>query len=109
MGMAYKTSAKTLQEQARRDRASERGRQLAEKIPAKRGTMGKDRALQISNNVSEEYLDHAETDFATKGELCETIIWLRNQYDAELRRKDAALDDIFDLAAQARLYPTPKF
>lgn len=41
-----------------------------------------ERILQISNNVSEEYADHGQTDFATPRELCETIrYWQRKQME----------------------------
>lgn len=63
-----------------------------------------DRALQIVNNVAEEFNDDADTSFATKAELCATILWLREDQDKELRRKDEALDEIFMTAAKARLY-----
>lgn len=70
-----------------------------------RGKIKGARALQISNNVSEEYIDQGDTSFATKAELCETLIWFRNRFDAELRRKDSALDDIATAAVKARIYP----
>lgn len=42
-----------------------------------------ERILQISNNVSEEYADHGETDFATKREFCETVrYWQRKEMEA---------------------------
>lgn len=69
-----------------------------------RKPLSKERALQISNNVSEEYVDLGDTSFATKQELCETIIWLRDEYEKELRRKDSALDEIAILALKGRLY-----
>lgn len=62
-----------------------------------------DRCWQISNNVSEEYVDLGQTSFATKVELCEAIIGIRNHYDAVLRRKDQALDDVTYMAAHAEL------
>jgi len=40
------------------------------------------RALQIINNVSEEYVDHGRTDFATPEELCQTILWLQKTHSA---------------------------
>ncbi len=64
----------------------------------------KARAEQINNNCSEEYLDHGQTSFATKAELCETILWLGQHWGDELRRKDKALDAIGMLACRARLY-----
>lgn len=36
------------------------------------------RAMQIVNNVAEEFCDHGDTRFATPEELCRTIQWLRN-------------------------------
>lgn len=38
-----------------------------------------ERIQQILNNVSEEYLEDDLTDFATKTELCEVILWLKWQ------------------------------
>jgi hypothetical protein len=72
--------------------------------PNPRNSIAKDRALQINNNVAEEYVDHGDTSFATKAELCETILWLCNDHFAQLQRKDSALDDIFYLAIKARSY-----
>lgn len=77
-------------------------------MPNPRGKIKKDRALQISNNVSEEFLDHGQTNFATKAELCETILWLGTAYGDELRRKDAALRDIATKAIEAAHYPIIK-
>ncbi len=45
-----------------------------------------ERALQISNNVSEEFADLGKTNFATKKELCETIFWLNTTYGKELEK-----------------------
>lgn len=43
-----------------------------------------DRILQISNNVSEEYVDLGETDFATKREFCEVVrYWQRKELEAQ--------------------------
>jgi len=39
--------------------------------------ISEERALQIINNVAEEFVDLGDTSFATKEELCETILWLR--------------------------------
>jgi hypothetical protein len=66
----------------------------------KRGTISKDRALQIANNCSEEYIDHGETNFATKTELCETVLMMRDMGGAELIRKDMALDEIVMLVTK---------
>lgn len=62
------------------------------------------RALQIINNVSEEYVDHGRTDFATPEELCQTILWLQKTHSADFMRKDACLDKIVSLAVKGRLY-----
>lgn len=57
----------------------------------KRGRLiTEDRALQILNNISEEYADHGLTNFATKMELCETVMILRRmqwEEDGKLRLK----------------------
>ena len=52
----------------------------------KRGSISKDRALQISNNCSEEYIDLGQTNFATKAEMCETILWAHTHWLYELGR-----------------------
>ena len=62
------------------------------------------RALQISNNVAEEYNDHGQTNFATKDELCRTILWLNNHHAQHLQRKDLALDEMIITAFKARTY-----
>lgn len=36
-------------------------------------------AAIISNHVSEEYVDLGKTNFATKKELCECILWFQQQ------------------------------
>ena len=66
-------------------------------------TMTDERALQISNNVSEEFVDLGDVSFATKKELCETILWLNGHHLQDLQRKDQALDDILVRAAQTNL------
>lgn len=65
------------------------------------------RALQILNNVSEEFADHGDTNFATKKELCEAIQWLQNDTTKHLQRKDSALSRIVTLAAEAAVYSKP--
>ena len=65
--------------------------------------MTDERALQISNNVSEEFVDLGDVSFATKKELCETILWLNGHHLQDLQRKDQALDDILVRAAQTNL------
>ena len=67
--------------------------------------MREPRAMQIVNNVAEEYSDNGLTDFATKAELCETINWLCVQHREQLQRKDEGLDRIVNLAAACRMYP----
>jgi hypothetical protein len=64
----------------------------------------KSRALQIVNNVAEEWNDHGSTNFATKKELCATIQWLTSDQRKELQRKDTALDKISVISLTARLY-----
>ncbi len=63
--------------------------------------LSEDRALQIINNVAEEYVDLGETNFATKAELCEAILWLRKSSDREFHRTRSTLDQIFMLCAKS--------
>lgn len=49
-----------------------------------------ERILQISNNVSEEFTDHGETDFANKDELCQVIKWWQKRCD-EINNKHQQL------------------
>ncbi len=70
----------------------------------KRGQIPYDRWTQIVNNVFEEYADLGQTTFATKTELCETIMALSEHQRVELGRKDEALDRIARQAFEARLY-----
>jgi hypothetical protein len=67
-----------------------------------------ERALQISNNCSEEFLDHGETNFATKAELCAAILWLNDNCAKNLQKKDNALDEIATIAFKARRYINEK-
>lgn len=62
-----------------------------------------DRAMQIVNNVAEEYVDLGRTNFAAKEELCRTILWLRQDAEKERQRLQGALDAIFTRCAQALL------
>lgn len=47
--------------------------------------------MQIINNVAEEFVDQGKTSFATKAELCRTILWLRRgtAHDAALHARTA--------------------
>ena len=56
--------------------------------------MSEDRAMQIINNVAEEFVDHGQTNFATKKELCETILWLRNHDGEERKRMHNTISEI---------------
>ncbi len=49
--------------------------------PPRMSKPSKDRILQISNDVSEEYHESGKTDFATKAELCETIRYWQDRCD----------------------------
>lgn len=59
--------------------------------------IGEDRAMQIINNVAEEYADLGLTNFATKAELCETIRWLRNHDGEEWQRMQSTISEIATL------------
>ena len=73
----------------------------------RRGTLiTRDRALQILNNVYEEYLDHGITYFANKEEFCEAIMQLSRNHSKEMERKDAVLDAIMAAAIRGRMYMT---
>lgn len=74
-------------------------------IPRKeRFKISDDRALQIINNVAEEYCDLGHTNFATKKELCDTIDWVRRKDQADLQKKDMALGEIAIAALKAQRY-----
>lgn len=63
--------------------------------------IAEDRALQILNNVAEEFWDDGLTNFATKTELCATIMWLRAQHENEFQRMRKALGQVVTIAAKA--------
>lgn len=60
--------------------------------------LSKDRALQVMNNVAEEYLDFGDMTFATKEELCETIIWLGRIHQEEYQRIRSSLSNVVTVA-----------
>jgi hypothetical protein len=71
-----------------------------------------DRVMQVINNCAEEFVDLGQTNFATKAELCQAILFCREEAAMQLRRKDEALDDALTAAARVslivmrgRLYP----
>lgn len=69
----------------------------------RRAVISDDRALQIINNVAEEYVDLGQTDFATKAELCSAILWLRKHDLEEWQRMHSTLSDISLLCARRLL------
>lgn len=78
------------------------------KGPRRGEAISADRAMQIVNNVAEEYIDLGRTDFATKAELCEAIFWLRREAGDESQRLRDALSEIFTTSAFALLDPAKK-
>ena len=63
--------------------------------------MTDERAMQIINNVAEEWVDLGETDFATKNELCDAILWLRKKDQEQIQDYIAALSSIILEAGKA--------
>ena len=59
------------------------------------------RALQISNNVSEEFADFGKTNFATKKELCEVIQYFQLQSSAWCELHQALLNKVTLFALEA--------
>jgi len=81
-----------------------KGVEAGSKIRGRDGSViSDDRAMQIVNNVAEEYVDLGRTNFAAKEELCRTILWLRQDAEKERQRLQGALDAIFTRCAQALL------
>lgn len=56
--------------------------------------MTTERYEQILNNISEEYVDLGKTRFATKQELCEVVLRLRQEGDVEAQKLRDALTRI---------------
>lgn len=52
-----------------------------------------ERFAQITHDVSALYLDNGDVSFATKEELCETILALHEEYSVQLEQKDKYLRD----------------
>lgn len=63
------------------------------------------RAMEIVNNVAEEFVDQGKTSFASKADLCRTILWLRNNGDnlalIDIRQSVAMLSMAKDIEATA--------
>lgn len=62
--------------------------------------ISQDRIDQISNNVSEEFADHGQTNFATKAELCQVIQWWQQHSDEGNNRFQQLRCDLTLLLAQ---------
>ena len=65
-----------------------------------RGGIDQERAMQIINNVAEEYIDQGDTSFATKKEFCETILWLRAHDGKRMQQLSTALHDTIIICAK---------
>ena len=73
------------------------------KKPQRGSRMTDERALTISNNVSEEYIDLGRTDFATKEELCEAILVLGRMHREDWNRLRGGYSDILTVCGKILL------
>lgn len=80
---------------------------MSEKWSPIRLEIDEERILQISNNISEEYADLGEVDFASRAELCEVVHYFRHNLDnlfanEQLKKMDELLDGLKKLAQKNR-------
>ena len=70
------------------------------KKPKKAPLITEERILQISNNVSEEYADHGQTNFATRQELCEVVRYWQKKADDQWNKFASLRCDVVSLGIE---------